>query len=90
VSECEPGRAEVSSVECERCVKCETTGDGDVGEELCVCGCVRGDAARRVCACVCCVCVLSVCVCVCGLRFVRCGGGVGGVVVVMEWYEESA
>ena len=44
------------------------------------------DAARRVCVCVCCV----ECVCVCGLRFVRCGGGVGGVVVVMEWYEESA
>ena len=73
----------MSSVECERCVKCETTGDGDVGEELCVCGCVRG-MQRGVC--VCCV----ECVCVCGLRFVRCGGGVGGAVVVMEWYEESA
>ena len=33
---------------------------------------------------------VCVCVCVCGLRFVRCGGGVGGVVVVMDWYEESA
>jgi hypothetical protein len=61
VSEREPGRAEVSSVECERCVKCEMTRDGDVGEELCVFVdvCV-GCSEACVCVCV----ALSVCVCV--------------------------
>ena len=45
----------MSSVECERCVKCEMTRDGDVGEELCV----------FVDVCVCCVECVCVCVCVC-------------------------
>jgi len=75
----------VSSVECERCVTCETTRDGDVGEELCVFVDVCGDAARRVCVRVCCVECVCACVCVCCVECMCVCVGCVLCVVVAVW-----